>query len=562
MANIGIIGLGMMGGSLALALQGVRSGASGGGVNAYARADVGVIAGADCCADGGGGYKIYAFDAEQEVIDYAKQKHIIQEGFTGDYDAFFKAIDIAIICSPLSSYPVIFQQFYKWQKANIAKKLILSDVGSVKFTPILQAKKYLKEFIHQFVPAHPIAGIENSGIYYADENLYQGKLLLITPHKPSDSKDNDLDDVLGNRLGKNLGDDAGVKMGAKVCVKAESLIESIWNHAGSHVKYIEPQKHDAIYAKTSHMVQILCNIYASMLIKNWQNEIGEVGEAGTAAKVVKVGKDGEADRACEAVIGQNEMSQKALQKMLQHNENLRKFLRLTGSNAKMWADITFANQGNIKNLLQSFINFLDLPAEEFIDKIEQATMVRSQLITKYEYDKSLEAGDDDGNDDDGGDNKRDGGNRENIAGQLEQENCQSEHSLFNNLPNPLFYYLPIVIAAGILNNLHPSEYKYARGAGLIGITKIIEDFDRTLIRASFAKHLNQKLQKEVAILLEIINQNSCETGIDMVNNIGNYEIKSEGGDNFASNLYDLLDDLLNYLHQSAEVYEILNKVNN
>ena len=110
--------------------------------------------------------------------------------------------------------------------------------------------------------------------------------------------------------------------------------------------------------------------------------------------------------------------------------------------------------------------------------------------------------------------------------------------------------------------MHPSEYKYARGAGLIGITKIIEDFDRTLIRASFAKHLNQKLQKEAAILLEIINQNSCETGTDMVNNIGNYEIKSEGDDNFASNLDDLLDDLLNYLNQSVEVYEILSKVNN
>ena len=129
--------------------------------------------------------------------------------------------DVVVLCTPLSSYAAL--------AAEIAPALgdgaILSDVGSVKSCTIDDVAPLLPAGV-TFVPAHPIAGTENSGPDAGFASLFEGRWCLITPQPNTPTP-------------------------------AVDRIAGLWRAMGSTVEIMSPQHHDRVLAITSHLPHLI-----------------------------------------------------------------------------------------------------------------------------------------------------------------------------------------------------------------------------------------------------------------------------------------------------------------
>ena len=92
--------------------------------------------------------------------------------------------DIVLVATPVAQMPEIFERIAPYLGPNT----LITDGGSTKGDVIAAARAALGERISQFVPAHPIAGAENSGPAAARGGLYLGKKVVVTP-LPENSDD-------------------------------------------------------------------------------------------------------------------------------------------------------------------------------------------------------------------------------------------------------------------------------------------------------------------------------------------------------------------------------------
>ena len=129
--------------------------------------------------------------------------------------------DLIIICTPLSTYPKIIKEIMP----HLEKNSIVTDVGSAKSTTINEVSGLFSKFI-EFIPAHPIAGTEQSGPYAGFPELFIGRWCIITPlkkNKPS----------------------------------SVNKIKVLWKLLGSKVDIMSPERHDRVMAITSHLPHLI-----------------------------------------------------------------------------------------------------------------------------------------------------------------------------------------------------------------------------------------------------------------------------------------------------------------
>ncbi len=143
--TIGITGLGLIGGSLALEIK---------------RRNV--------------AERVVGFSRRYSTLEKAKAQGLIDEYFT-DFERGIKNLDLLIIATPVS---VIKDYFLKINKVH--PFLLVTDVASVKEKIVKEAVEILGRDSN-FVGSHPIAGSDRSGIESAQKNLFEGKFVVITP---------------------------------------------------------------------------------------------------------------------------------------------------------------------------------------------------------------------------------------------------------------------------------------------------------------------------------------------------------------------------------------------
>ncbi|TXT23492.1 MAG: prephenate dehydrogenase [Gallionellaceae bacterium] len=103
---------------------------------------------------------------------------------------------------------------------------LVTDGGSTKSDVVEYARAHLGAHLARFVPAHPIAGAEQSGAAAARTDLYQGKKVVLTP------------------LPENAPD-------------AVARVRQAWELCGAAVSELTPQQHDAVFAAVSHLPHLL-----------------------------------------------------------------------------------------------------------------------------------------------------------------------------------------------------------------------------------------------------------------------------------------------------------------
>ncbi len=151
--NILIIGLGLIGGSLALSLR----------------------------AEGFKG-KIYGYDLNESRVKTALEKKAIDEGYTKLEEIPWDKIDLVILATPVKTFESIANSIKNFLKPDT----VVSDVGSVKGELIEKLSEILKPNV--FVGIHPIAGTEKEGVENAVVGLFKGAKVIITPTKKDTSE--------------------------------------------------------------------------------------------------------------------------------------------------------------------------------------------------------------------------------------------------------------------------------------------------------------------------------------------------------------------------------------
>ncbi len=122
------------------------------------------------------GYFVGAITRSQKSIDYALDKGIIKEGTTEITKEFVSKYDLVIF----ALYPEQFTNWIEKYQDCFKSGIVISDVTGVKCEIVYKIQSILRKDV-EFVPAHPMAGREVSGVENATDKIFSGANYIVTP---------------------------------------------------------------------------------------------------------------------------------------------------------------------------------------------------------------------------------------------------------------------------------------------------------------------------------------------------------------------------------------------
>ncbi|MBV9570881.1 MAG: prephenate/arogenate dehydrogenase family protein [Alphaproteobacteria bacterium] len=129
--------------------------------------------------------------------------------------------DFVVLAAPVGAFGDLMRQMAPHLKPGA----IVSDVGSVKAAVIRDVAPHVPEGTH-FVPAHPIAGTEQSGPEAGFAELFDGRWCVLTPTPDTDAQ-------------------------------AVETVKTFWRRCGSEVEIMDARHHDLVLAITSHVPHLI-----------------------------------------------------------------------------------------------------------------------------------------------------------------------------------------------------------------------------------------------------------------------------------------------------------------
>ncbi|HWH82792.1 MAG TPA: prephenate dehydrogenase/arogenate dehydrogenase family protein [Burkholderiaceae bacterium] len=190
--QLGVIGCGLMGGSFALAMR-----------------RAGLVK------------RVVGYSKSPSTTERAKKLGVIDTIAESALLAV-SGSDIVLVAVPVAATEATFKAI----RHLVEPGMLVMDVGSTKRDVVDAARRVLKERIVSFVPAHPIAGKEASGIAHADAALYSGRQVILTPLPQTPPE---------------------LLQRATDC----------WAAIGAQVLRMTPDNHDAAFAAVSHLPHLL-----------------------------------------------------------------------------------------------------------------------------------------------------------------------------------------------------------------------------------------------------------------------------------------------------------------
>ena len=197
-----IIGVGLIGGSLARALRQV-----------------------DACK------QIVGYSRDEVHLQKAMELGVIDR-YELDIGRAVSGADMVILAVPISVMGGIFRAMLP----HLAADAIVSDVGSTKLAVIEAARAGLGPRCACFVPAHPIAGTEQSGVAASFAGLFEDRRVIVTP-----LPENSIDDI--------------------------ERVRKLWSLCGAEVVDMDAAHHDEVLAATSHLPHLLAYALVDTLLR-------------------------------------------------------------------------------------------------------------------------------------------------------------------------------------------------------------------------------------------------------------------------------------------------------
>ncbi len=194
--------------------------------------------------------EIVGVDSDPQNLTRALELGVINEGFDStspaNYSQSTEGADWVIIAAP----PAASLQTFLDLRKRWSQDTIYTDVGSIKQKVVDAVERVFGEVPANFVPGHPIAGAERSGVEAASKDLFQQKRVILTPV-------------------------------ASTSIKAVQAVDEFWTSLGAVVSLMEPLHHDQVFAATSHLPHVLAYALVHMLgRKDEQEEFFQYAGAG------------------------------------------------------------------------------------------------------------------------------------------------------------------------------------------------------------------------------------------------------------------------------------------
>jgi cyclohexadieny/prephenate dehydrogenase len=164
--------------------------------------------------------EIIAYDASEAVRARVAELGLANLVAPTLADAVMGA-DLVILCTPVLSYEKIAADMM----AHLMPGAVVSDVGSVKNAVLDAVAKYIPATCH-FVPAHPVAGTENSGPESGFATLFRNRWCILTPPEGTDPA-------------------------------AIETVSAFWRAIGADVEIMDAKHHDLVLAVTSHIPHLI-----------------------------------------------------------------------------------------------------------------------------------------------------------------------------------------------------------------------------------------------------------------------------------------------------------------
>ena len=190
--RVAVIGVGLIGGSFALALKAARA-----------------------CAE------VVGAGRNPENLRLARELGVL-DAAVPDPAAAARGADLVLVATPVAQCGAVFAAIAPVLGADA----LVTDAGSTKRDVVAAARARLGARLAQFVPAHPIAGAEQSGVRAARADLFSGKRVVLSP------------------LAENA-------------PEALARVGAAWQACGARLARMTPEEHDAVFAAVSHLPHVL-----------------------------------------------------------------------------------------------------------------------------------------------------------------------------------------------------------------------------------------------------------------------------------------------------------------
>lgn len=199
--TIAVIGVGLIGGSFALAMR--RAGAV---------------------------TRVVGVDRDAQALERAAALGVIDTAADSASEAAAGA-DLVFVAVPVRAIGPVLHDV----ALGLGPDAVVTDAGSTKSDVVRIAAGELRERMPRFVPGHPIAGRESSGVDAAVADLFRGARVVLTPDEATSPE-------------------------------AASLVRSCWEACGARVATMDAGAHDRIFASVSHLPHLLAFALVSEIV--------------------------------------------------------------------------------------------------------------------------------------------------------------------------------------------------------------------------------------------------------------------------------------------------------
>lgn len=173
--------------------------------------------------------EVIGIDTDQDNLHTALSLKIIDRGSTVLEENIVKEVDFIILAVPLLQFTQVLERL---SQLPIEKNCLLTDVASVKAPVAALYRRFFSNRLEYCVPAHPIAGIEQSGAAAGETYLFSRKKAIICP--------------LQNKHGEAL-----------------RKVKEFWQALGAIPIEMDVEKHDCLLGAASHLPQLLASTYVA-----------------------------------------------------------------------------------------------------------------------------------------------------------------------------------------------------------------------------------------------------------------------------------------------------------
>ncbi|MDD5634680.1 MAG: prephenate dehydrogenase [Candidatus Omnitrophica bacterium] len=177
--------------------------------------------------------EVIGISRRRSSLRRALREKCITSGYINNYAKACRGADVIFIATPVNTIKDVIVKLSKTLKD---KNVIVTDAGSTKKEIVDRADKYKNRF--SFVGAHPLAGLEKTGVEYSRPDLFKNSVCVLTRSVTTDRK------------------------------KLQE-VKKLWEAFGATTRVVTPDIHDKILSLTSHLPHVVAFALAGVLEKKY-----------------------------------------------------------------------------------------------------------------------------------------------------------------------------------------------------------------------------------------------------------------------------------------------------